>query len=125
MDKEIIYKDESYHIIGICIKIHRILGKGYLEVVYKDALEYELKKVNIPYCREKKFKIKYKDITLDHTYNPDFVVYDKIILEIKCCSRIIDEHIKVTLNYLSVSNLKLGIVINFGEDSLKSKRLVL
>jgi len=125
MNKEIIFKEESYQIIGICMEIHRILGKGYLEIVYKDALEYELKKIGIPFDREKKFLIKYKDIFLSHTYNADFIVYESIILEIKCCSRIIDEHIKVTLNYLSVSNLKLGIIINFGEDSLKYKRLIL
>lgn len=121
----LVYKEESYTIIGICMEIHRILGKGYLEIVYKDALEYELKKIGIPFDREKKFLIKYKDIFLSHSYNADFIVYENIILEIKCCSRIIDEHIKVTLNYLSVSNLKLGIIINFGEDSLKYKRLIL
>lgn len=125
MHTEIIYKEESFRVIGICMEIHRILGKGFLEIVYKDALEYELNRLNIPFDREKKFLIKYKDIILRHKYNADFIVYGKIILEIKCCSSIIDEHIKQTLYYLSVSNLKLGIIINFGEDSLKYKRLVL
>lgn len=122
---DIIYKEESYRIIGICMEIHRILGRGFLEIVYKDALEYELKKNNIPFEREKEFLIEYKDIILPHKYNADFIVYNKIILEIKSKKGIIEEHTKQTLNYLSVSNIKLGIIINFGEESLKYKRIVL
>jgi GxxExxY protein len=125
MSEEIIYKDESYKIIGICMEIHRILGKGFLEIVYKDALEFEFKKNNIPFQREKEFLIKYKDIILPHKFSADFIAYDKIILEIKCKKGIIEEYTKQTLNYLSVSNVKLGIIINFGEDSLKYKRIVL
>ena len=125
MGDEFVYNDKSYRLIGICKEIQRILGKGYLESVYKDALEYELKLLKIPYEREKKFFIKYKDIFLKHFYNSDFIVYDKIILEIKCCSGIVNGHIKQTLNYLAVSKLKLGLIINFGEDSLKTKRIVL
>jgi len=103
------------------MEIHRILGKGFLEIVYKDALEFELKRNNIPFQREKEFLIKYKDIILPHKYSADFIAYEKIILEIKCKKGIIEEHTKQTLNYLSVSNIKLGIIINFGEDSLKYK----
>jgi GxxExxY protein len=125
MEGKILYREESYKLTGICMEIHRILGKGYLESVYKDALEYELKLCEIPYVREKKFNIKYKDIILKHSYFADFIVFDKIILEIKCCNGIVNEHIKQTLNYLAVSKLNLGLIINFGEDSLKSKRIVL
>jgi GxxExxY protein len=84
MNDEIIYKEESYKIIGICMEIHKILGKGFLEIVYKDALEIELKRNSIPFEREKPFLIKYKEIILPHKYHADFIVYDKIILEIKC-----------------------------------------
>ncbi|HMQ68991.1 MAG TPA: GxxExxY protein [Ignavibacteria bacterium] len=125
MEDEFVYNDKSYRIIGICMEIHRILGKGYLESVYKDALEYELKLNKIPYEREKKFLIKYKNIFLNHFYISDFIVYDKIIMEIKCCNGISNGHIKQTLNYLAVLKLKLGLIINFGEDSLKTKRIVL
>ena len=93
--------------------------------MYKDALEYEFKKNSIPYARKKEYKIPYKEIVLKHSYNADFVVFDKIILEVKAVNGIIDEFIKQTLNYLSASKNKLGIIVNFGEDSLKYKRLIL
>ncbi|MEO8210902.1 MAG: GxxExxY protein [bacterium] len=109
---ELIYKQESYMIIGICFEVYNKLGRGFLEVVYKDAIEYELNINKIPYTREKSYDIVYKDILLKHKYNADFVIFDKIILEIKSTKQIINSDIKQTLNYLSVSNLKLGIVIN-------------
>ena len=121
---ELIYKEDFYKIIGICMEVHRNLGRGFLEIVYKDALEYEFNKNNIPFEREKRYEIPYKEIILQHKYNADFVVFDKIILEVKTVNGIIDEFIKQTLNYLSVSKNKLGIIVNFGEDSLKYKRLV-
>ncbi|MDZ4712632.1 MAG: GxxExxY protein [bacterium] len=74
---------------------------------------------------EKNFSIKYKEIILPHKYDADFIVYDKIILEIKSKKEIVEEHTKQTLNYLSVSDIKLGIIINFGEKSLEYKRIVL
>ncbi len=83
------------------------------------------KKNNITFEREKEYKIPYKEIILQHMYYADFVLFDKIILEVKAINGIIDEFIKQTLNYLSASNNKLGIIVNFGEDSLKYKRLVL
>ena len=124
-DKEIIYKDESYQIIAACLEVHKILGKGFSEIVYKDALEYEFIKRNIPYQREKNFDINYKDITLKHKFNADFVVYDKIILEVKTAGEIMTKFFKQTLNYLSVTKYKLGIIANFGEDIFRYKRLVL
>jgi GxxExxY protein len=122
---ELIYKEEFYKIIGICMEVHRQLGRGFLEIIYKDALEYEFRKNNIPFEREKGYEIPYKEIILQHKYYADFVVFDKIIIEVKAVNGIIDEFIKQTLNYLSASNNKLGIIVNFGEDSLKYKRLVL
>lgn len=122
---ELIYKDEFYKIIGICMEVHKTLGRGFLEIVYKDALEFEFMKNSVPYEREKEYSIAYKEIVLPHKYFADFVVFDKIILEIKAANGIVDEFIKQTLNYLSVSKNKLGIIVNFGEDSLKFQRLVL
>ena len=121
---DLIYKEEFYKIIGICMEVHRQLGRGFLEILYKDALEYEFRKNNIPFEREKGYEISYKEIILQHKYYADFVVFDKIILEVKAVNGIIDEFIKQTLNYLSASKNKLGIIVNFGEDSLKYKRLV-
>jgi len=122
---EIIYKEESFKIIGLCMEVHNNLGKGFLEIVYKDALEYELRKNNIPFDREKEYTVKYKDIILPHKFYADFVVYDKIILEVKGMAGIADEHIAQTINYLKVAGLKLGLIVNIGELSLQYKRVVL
>ncbi|MGB0882286.1 MAG: GxxExxY protein [Vicingaceae bacterium] len=122
---DIFYKQESYDIIGKCFEVHNNLGAGFLEIVYKDALEYEFKKANIPYEREKQYEVKYKDQILPHKFYADFVVFDKIILEIKAVSGINDEFVAQAINYLKVSNNKLALIVNFGEQSLNSKRIVL
>ena len=122
---DLIYKEECYKIVGLCMEIHRILGHGFSEVVYKDALELELRNAGIPYQREKLYDINYKGTVLPHKYKADFVIYDKIITEIKAAKGIIEAHMKQTLNYVSAANIKLGLIINFGEESLKYKRIVL
>lgn len=122
---ELLFKDESYKIVGVCMEVHKNLGKGFLEIVYKDALEYEFKLKNIPYEREKEFLIDYKNYILPHKYYADFVVFNNIILEVKAVNGITDEFIKKTLNYLAVSKCKLGLIVNFGEESLKYKRIIL
>ncbi len=121
----LIYKDESYQIIGKCFEVHNNLGAGFLEIVYKDALEYEFRKANIPYEREKQYTVHYKDKILPHKFYADFVIYDKIILEIKAVAGIADEFIAQAINYLKVSDNKLALIVNFGELSLNSKRIVL
>ena len=118
-------KEESYTIIGLCMEVHKILGKGHSEVVYKDALEYEFKTNSIPFEREKIYEIEYKDIILPRKYIADFVVYNEIIFEIKAISQLTNNDVKQTLNYLASSKNKLGILANFGEDSLKYKRIIL
>lgn len=125
MEKVIIYKEESYEIVSCCLEVYNTLGNGFLETVYSEALEYEFKKRNIPYEKEKIFDIKYKDIVLDKKYKADFIVYGKIILEIKAVSTISEGFKSQTLNYLKVTGYKLGILGNFGEESFKFKRLVL
>ena len=107
------------------MEVHNNLGKGFLEIVYKDALEYEFRKNNIPFEREKEYSVNYKDIILSHKFYADFVVFDRIILEVKGMAGIADEHIAQTLNYLKVSGCKLGLIVNFGELSLQYKRVVL
>ena len=121
---EIILKEESYQLIGICMEVHRELGMGFKEIVYKDALEYEFKTKNIPYTREMEYKIAYKEIILPHKYNADFIVYGTIILEVKATSMIVNNFVKQTINYLKASGLQLGIIGNFGEPSFVSKRVV-
>jgi len=107
------------------MEVHKILGKGHSEIVYKDALEYEFQKTRIEFSREKRYEIEYKDIILSHCYFADFVVLDTIILEVKAIESLTDNHIKQTLNYLAASKLKLGLLVNFGEDKLTYKRIVL
>ncbi len=122
---DLIYKDESYFIIGKCFEVHNNLGPGFLEIVYKDALEYEFKQANIPYEREKEYIVNYKNITLPHKFYADFVVFDKIILEVKAVAGISEDFTALAINYLKVSKNKLALIVNFGELKLNSKRIVL
>lgn len=121
---QLIYKTESYKIIGICMDVHNHLGKGFSEIVYKDALEYEFRKQNIPFQREREYAVSYKDIVLPHKFYADFVVWNKIILEVKNVSQLNNNYLEQTMNYLSVSNSKLGIIVNFREAQLEYKRVV-
>jgi GxxExxY protein len=122
--KTLIHKKDAYSLIGICMEVHRELGQGFSEIVYKDALEYELKQRGIHFEREKLFKVLYKDVILTHHYVADFVVRDKIILELKAVSELRDEHLAQTINYLAVSGLDLGLLINFRAPSLEYRRVV-
>jgi GxxExxY protein len=121
---DILFKEESYKIIGACFEVHKVLGHGFKEAVYKDALELELTKLKIPFSREKPYSIFYKEQKLKHFFVADFVVFETIILEIKIGSYIGDPYLKQTLNYLKASGLKLGIVINFGMPSLEYQRVL-
>ncbi len=120
----LILKEESYELIGICMEVHRELGMGFREIIYKDALEYEFQTKKILYERERGYEILYKTIILPRRYNADFIVYDSIILEVKATSMIATGFVKQTINYLKASGLKLGIIANFGEKSFVSKRVV-
>jgi GxxExxY protein len=122
---ELVFKEESHKIIGHCMEVHRELGKGHDEIIYKDALEYEFGNAHIPFAREKEYLIQYKTAILRHKYFADFVVFDKILLEAKAVERLTDSHVKQVLNYLAASKLKLGLLVNFGEDSLTWKRIIL
>jgi len=117
------FQDETYKLIGIAMEIHRILGKGFLEIVYKDAFEHELQIHEINYEREKEFTITYKGKDLPHKFYADFVIEDKIILELKSKSGVIEAHYAQVLNYLAISKLELGLIINFHENSLQQRRV--
>jgi GxxExxY protein len=121
---ELIHKDEAYKIIGVCMDVHRELGKGFLEIVYKDAIEYEFKQRLYPYEREKEYPIAYRGIILPHKFYADFVVFDSIILDAKSCKGIAEEFLAQMLNYLAASKLRVGLIVNFGKDSLEFKRVV-
>ena len=121
---EIILKDESYNIIGACMAVHRELGCGFLEAVYQEALEEEFKLRNIPYIREQLLTITYKGKLLNKKYQADFVCYDNIIVELKALSELNSTHQSQLINYLKASNIKLGLLVNFGQRSLETKRVV-
>jgi GxxExxY protein len=122
---ELIYKEESYRIIGLCMEVHRELGKGQDEIIYKDALEVECRRNDVPFAREVKYEVEYKGVILPHHYRGDFVVMGKILLEAKACECLTEAHVKQVLNYLAISKLQLGLLVNFGEDSLVHRRVVL
>ena len=122
--QELIYKDEAYEIIGAAMAVHRELGPGFLEAVYQEALEIEFQLRDIPYERERQLNIDYKGHTLSKHYNTDFVCYDKIIVETKAICELTSKDESQVLNYLKATGYKLGILINFGEERLRYKRMV-
>lgn len=117
--------EETYKIIGLCMEVHRNLGSGLLEIIYKDALEIEFKENNIPFEREKEFLIEYKGKTLPHKFYADFVVNGNIILEIKTVREFSKEHIAQLINYMKISGSELGLLFNFYPSSLQYKRYIL
>ena len=121
---DLLYEEESYSIIGAAIAVHQELGNGFLEAVYQEALEKEFQIRNIPYKREVPLTIYYKNEPLNKFYAADFICYDRIIVELKALSAITNEHKAQVLNYLKASRLNLGIIMNFGKQSLEHKRII-
>ena len=123
--EELPYKEEVFQLVGACMEIHRDLGKGHDEVIYKDALVVELSRAAIPFLREKTYEITYNGVILPHYYYADFIVWGKTLFEAKAVEKLTDAHIKQVLNYLAASKLRLGLLVNFGGDSLEWKGVVL
>jgi len=111
----VVYEDESANIVGAIFEVHKRLGIGLLEKVYQEALTIEFKHRNIPFVREKRFDVYYRDEKLDAQYIADFVCYGKIIVELKSVSELTDVHKAQVRNYLSITNYELGILCNFNE----------
>lgn len=121
---EIILGNECFAIKGAALEVHKRLGCGFLEKVYQDALEIEFQLRGIPYEREKHITIEYKGKTIDHDYFADFVCYGKVIVELKAVRELHDVHKAQVMNYLRATDLPVGLLINFGEQSLRDHRLV-
>ena len=121
---EILFKEESYKIIGVCIKVHKELGHGFFESVYSEAIEIEFKKNNIPFQKEQKLPVYYNEQPLKKYFRADFICYDSIVLELKATKYSVEADIRQTLNNIKATNFKLGILINFGTPSLTYKRVV-
>lgn len=120
---KILYKELSYAIVGAAMEVHRILGPGYLEAVYQAALAHELTLRSIRFDQFKRLPVTYKGILVGD-YEADFVVEDKIILELKAVSTLHPRHEAQALNYLAATGFRLAILLNFGTDSLQHKRMV-
>ena len=125
MSEKYIYEDLTYQIIGACMEVHKVLSCGFLECVYQEALAIEFKNKGILFEQEKELEIEFKGITLKKKFSADFICYDKIILETKATSQLIGGNEAQILNYLNATKMKLGLLVNFGEKSLKYKRFIL
>ena len=122
---KLVYPQEAYEILGRCFEVHSNLGAGFLEIVYKDALEREFVDYGVPYEREKEFKVSYKGQALKHKFFADFTTHGKIILEVKAVNSVPEIFIAQCINYLKVSEYRLALLVNFGQPSLQFRRLVL
>ena len=113
-DKKLLFEKETYAIRGAVFEVYRELGCGFLEAVYQECLEKELKKWNIPFVAQPELSIFYKGEQLQQTYKPDLICYDSIVVELKALSVTKGEHAAQVLNYLKTTGIKLGLMVNFG-----------
>ena len=123
---ELIFEEESYQIRGTVFEVYREIGCGFLESVYQECLAREFTRTQIPFKSQPLLELEYKGEKLDQVFKPDFMCFDKIIIEIKAVKEIAPEHIAQTINYLKVTKTKLGFLINFGSHPKATiKRIVL
>ena len=111
---DLLYKEECYHIQGAIYAVYREIGCGFLEAVYQGCLAREFQLASIPFTAQKELCLYYKGKLIEQTYRADFVCYDKIILELKASQDVASIHKAQILNYLKMTQLKLGLLINFG-----------
>lgn len=117
--------EETYALIGAAMEVHRRLGHGFLEVVYQQALAIELEVQGIPFERERKVNIVYRERILETTYRPDFLCFNSVVVELKALEKLSTSHYDVVLNYLKATGLQRALLINFGSPSLEHRRIVL
>lgn len=121
---DFVYQQESYKINGAIYEVHKRLGVGLLEKAYQEALERELKFQGIPFEREKRFDLYYRDEKMETYYIADFVCYGKIIVELKAVNELSDAHKAQVRNYLGITGYKLGILVNFNEEYIEPVRIL-
>jgi GxxExxY protein len=121
----IVFKEESYGIIGACFEVYNELGSGFLEGVYQESLALEFRSRAIPFAAKRELELSYKGQILESTYQPDFICYDAIIVELKSASGLVDRHRAQVHNYLKATGYRLGLLVNFGgEPQLQYERIV-
>jgi len=122
---EIVYKDESYAIMGACFEVYREMGSGFLEAVYQECLEKEFASQKIVFRSQAQLHLTYKGEILHHTYVPDFICFEKIIVELKAVTALTAEHRAQLHNYLKATGHKLGLLVNFGHyPKVEHERIV-
>ena len=123
---KLVYPDETYRILGACFEVYKRKGCGFLEPVYQECLEIEFNLQEIPFTAQKELILEYRGQRLKQKYKPDFVCFEKIIVEIKAVSKLIDEHRAQLLNYLHATGYKVGLLINFGHHpKIEHERFVI
>lgn len=123
---EIIYREESYKIIGACFEVYKQKGCGFTEPIYQECLAVEFGLQGIPFVAQPIVEMDYKGMRLEQHFRLDFVCYEKIVVELKALSKLIDEHRAQTLNYLNANKFRLALLVNFGHyPKLEYERIVL
>lgn len=121
----LLYADESYRIRSALFEVYREKGCGFTEPIYQECLEAELELQGIPFDAQRQIPLTYKGRRLVHTFIPDLICFDKIILELKAVSALADEHRSQIINYLKATGMKLGLLINFGaKNGVEIERFV-
>ncbi len=115
---------ETYAIIGAGMAVHCRLGSGFLEPVYHESLGIELEILGIPNQSEPPLTIRYRDRVLEKKYQPDYICYETVIVELKALSQLTEKHVSQVLNYLKCTGLTRGLFLNFGGDSLEYRHIV-
>jgi GxxExxY protein len=122
---KLIYAEEAYEIQGAIFEVYKVIGCGFLEAVYQECLEKEFTLQDIPFESQIELKIDYKGQILKQTYKPDFICFDKIIVEIKAVKELTKEHQAQVINYLKATDMRLGLLVNFGSyPKAEIKRLI-
>ena len=114
METELVFKEESYRIIGACFEVYKEKGNGFLEAVYQECLAMEFALQSIPFGDQTRLRLQYKGRDLQQTYEPDFICFDRVIVEIKAVKSLADEHRAQVINYLKATDKELGLLVNFG-----------
>ncbi len=122
---ELLYKDEVYKIIGAAMEVHRELGPGFLEAIYQEAMEIEMRDRVVPFISQPQLNVYFKNHKLEKVYIPDFTCYDKIVVEIKAMKHLTEREESQTFNSTRAAQYRLGILINFGAVSLEWKRYII
>jgi len=123
--EKLIYKDEAFKIIGACFEVYKEMGCGFLEPVYQECLEIEFEMQTLPFAPQQPLTLKFKGRPLKRTYEPDFICFDKIIVEIKAVAQLTDDHRAQVINYLNATGYQLGLLVNFGHyPKLEWERIV-